>query len=157
MGWIVILGVVALPVIEIMLWVKSAALIGAGATILLSVGAVVAGLMLLQRQGLSTLLEARARLDQGEMPVEEAFDGLCLSLAGLLLVLPGFLTDALALILLIPAVRVVLWSWVQQHGTALRPVAPGGQAGGGGGRPVIIETEYEVVEAERPPAPRHDP
>jgi len=158
MGWMILTGLVALPVVEIMLWIKSASLIGAGATIVVSVGAVLAGFAILRHQGLTTVLEARARLERGEMPVEAAFDGLCLSLAGLLLILPGFLTDALALLLLLPPVRALAWAWLERNGTALQTVAtPRSGTPGGPARPVIIETEYEVVPPEAPPAKRVDP
>jgi len=157
MAWLVILAVLALPVAEIMVWIKSAEWIGAGPTIFVSVGAVLAGIHILRRQGLATLLDARTRLERGEMPVDAAFDGLCLAAAGFLLVLPGLLTDVMALPLLIPAFRRVLRHWVLAR--AVRPVPSSG--------PVVIEAEYTVVEPrpgevggpgpDRPVVPPRDP
>jgi len=152
-------GLIALPVAEIMVWVKMSAVIGAGATILLSVLAVLVGLSILRRQGLAVLLDARTRLERGEMPVEAAFEGLCLSAAGFLFVLPGFLTDILAVLLLLAPVRAALWFWIERNGSAV-VVAQGGQGAGpgrsGGARsgPVIIEGDFHEVDPQAPPVDR---
>lgn len=140
MAWLVILGVIALPVIEIWLWVRSADWIGVLPTIMVSVGAVMIGMAILRRQGLATLLDARARLDRGEMPMEAAFDGLCLAAAGFLLLLPGFLTDALALPLLLPPVRRWLRAWVARRAVVERATPPG-----------VIDGDFIVIEPEAPP------
>jgi len=151
-------GLIALPVAEIMVWVKMSAVIGAGATILLSVLAVLVGLSILRRQGLAVLLDARARLERGEMPVEAAFEGLCLSAAGFLFVLPGFLTDILAVALLLAPVRAALWFWIERNATTVMvKTGPGpGQSQGGGSRtgPVIIEGDFHEVDPHAPPVDR---
>ena len=145
MGWMLFAGVIALPVAEVMTWMKVAGMIGAGATILLAVGSVLLGLSILRRQGLSILLDAHRRLERGEMPVEAAFDGLCLSAAGFLLVVPGFLTDLAALALLIPPVRGMLRGWLERH---LPPAVPATQPAS-----VIIEGDFVEVD---PAAARRD-
>jgi UPF0716 protein FxsA len=100
------------------------------------------------------LLDARTRLERGEMPVEAAFEGLCLSAAGFLLVLPGFLTDILAVALLIAPVRAGLWLWIERNAPAAVPQTAGGsgpgRSGAPGGGPVIIEGDYHVVDPESP-------
>jgi UPF0716 protein FxsA len=108
MAWLVLLGLIALPVIEITLFVQSVETIGVLPTLAAAIGAGVIGIRLLRRQGLALLLGMRAQLDRGELPVAEAFDALCLTAAGLLLLLPGFFTDLLALPLLLPPVRALL-------------------------------------------------
>jgi len=132
MAWLILAGIVALPVIEIALFVKSADLIGVMATVALAVLAVTSGGILLRQQGLALLWRARGQLAQGQMPVDEAFDGLCLAVAGFLLILPGFLTDAMALVLLLPPVRRSLRSWL---GRAVVTSPPG-----------TIDAEYHVIE-----------
>jgi len=138
MPWLILLAVIALPVIEIRLFIESADLIGVVPTILVAVAAVAGGTALLRHQGLAALMRARAQLDRGEVPVAEAFDAICLALAGVLLVLPGFLTDALALPLLLPPVRARLRSWLGRHLGVVagkRPV-----------QPQVIEADYRVID-----------
>ncbi len=151
MGWLVLLGLIALPVIEIALFIKSAEAIGVLATVVVAVLAGIGGIALLQRQGLSTIWRAREMMARGETPVAEVFDGLCLGLAGLLLVLPGFLTDAVALLLLLPPVRALLWRWLGGRLT-------NASADGGGRRasPTVIETEYRVVRPDQDEQPDRD-
>ena len=146
MAWLVVLGVIALPVIEIALFVQSSQTIGIVPTVALALAAGFAGLALLRRQGLAVLFQARAQLARGQLPLEAGFDALCLALAGVLLVLPGFLTDVLALLLLLPPVRRLLRIWLARRrgGPAVT-----GRARGGGARPPVIEADYHVVEGER--------
>jgi UPF0716 protein FxsA len=143
MAWLIIAGIISLPVMEIMTWIKVADVIGAWGTILLSIISFLMGTAILRRQGLALLLNARARMELGELPLQSAFDGLCLSAAGILLIIPGFLSDILALLLLLPPVRAGLRAWVGSKLVVMQsapPPPPGG--------PVIIEAEYEIIEPE---------
>lgn len=151
MAWLIMVGVLALPVAEIMVWVRLADAIGALATIALTIAAIMAGGAILRRQGLAALLSARGRMDRGEPPVAAVFDGLCLTLAGFLLVLPGFITDILAGLLLLPPVRALLLRQL-----AARLVVVRNQDGPAGPGPTVIEADYQVVEAEPPPGPAPD-
>ena len=72
----------------------------------------VVGAALVRRQGLATLARAQAEVDAGRPPVRELFDGVCILVAGALLLTPGFMTDALGLALLLPGFRVVLGRWL---------------------------------------------
>jgi UPF0716 protein FxsA len=64
-----------------------------------------AGAWLMKREGLSTLRRAQRQLDAGVMPGRELTDGALIVLAGALLLAPGFITDAVGLLLLLPPVR----------------------------------------------------
>ena len=141
MAWLIIAAILSLPVMEIMVWIKTAEWIGAGPTILASIVAFLAGMAILRRQGLAMLLDARGRMERGELPLQAAFDGLCLTMAGVLLVIPGFLTDILALLLLLPPVRAGLRRWVAGRLVVVRSE----QAG-----PIIIEADYEIIEPDEP-------
>ncbi|MDA8230203.1 MAG: FxsA family protein [Magnetospirillum sp.] len=139
MAWLVLLGVISLPVIEIALFVKSAQVIGVVPTVAVAVAAGMGGIVLLRRQGVGVLWRAQAQLARGELPVAEAFDGLCLAMAGLMLVLPGFVTDVIGVLLLLPPVRAGL-RWML--GRRFRAAMPGrGKADGGR----VIEVEYHLV------------
>ncbi len=99
---------VALPIAELWVLGQVAARIGwpYALTLLLLVSA--SGAWLLKQQGLATWRRLRAALRQGRMPANEVTDGALILLGGALLVTPGFLTDAVGLVLLLPATRNVL-------------------------------------------------
>lgn len=89
--------------------------IGVVPTLLLCVLSAMIGSALLRRQGLATLLSVQRSLQGGGMPLQELFDGFCLALAGVLLMTPGFFTDAMGFALLIPRVRVWVRAWALRY------------------------------------------
>src|SRR3546814_6274569 len=97
-----------MPLLEIAVFIEVGSAIGFWPTLALTCATAGAGSFLLSAQGLATLLRARAQLDQGQLPAREMFDGVCLVLAGGLLVLPGFVTDTLGLLLFFPPCRDLL-------------------------------------------------
>lgn len=140
MAWLVLAAIIAVPVVEIALFIQSAHWIGILPTIALAIGAGILGMALLRRQGLEVLMRSRAQMDRGETPVAEMFDGLCLALAGVLLVLPGFFSDFVALALLLPPVRLALRALL-----LARMAARGTPVNSG---PQVIEAEYKVVDGK---------
>ena len=96
---------VGVPLIELYLLIQVGSEIGALSTIALSVFTAILGSLLVRVQGFSVLLRVRTLLDHGETPALEVLDGALLLIAGLMLLLPGFLTDGLGFLLLIPPVR----------------------------------------------------
>lgn len=139
MAWIVLLTIIALPVAEIAFFVKVAGLIGILPAILAAILAGMGGLALLRRQGLQTAARAQRSFEKGELPVEQVFDGVCLLVAGALLLLPGFLGDIVALALLLPPVRMVLRRWLGRHLVPRPPREPG---------PPVIEVEFREVPSD---------
>lgn len=99
---------IGLPLLEIAVFIQVGGVIGVWPTIALTIATAMAGSLLLRAQGLAALLRARVQLDQGQLPAREMFNGVCLVLAGGLLVLPGFVTDALGLLLFFPPCRDLL-------------------------------------------------
>lgn len=99
---------VIFPLLELWVLIRVGAAIGAGVTIGLVVLAALLGIAILNRQGFRTLARVRARVARGEEPSAAVLDGMVLAVAGLLLLIPGFLTDVLALLALIPALRARL-------------------------------------------------
>jgi UPF0716 protein FxsA len=147
-----LLPLLLLPLIEIagFAWVGSQ--IGALNTVLLVLLSGALGIVLLQRQGLDALRKAQGRLQAGQAPVREAFDGLCLALAGILLVIPGFLTDIIALVLFLPPVRQAMFvrlAKLMQEGK-VHMSASATDAYGTRRTTTVIEADY--VEVERPGA-----
>lgn len=112
------------PLVEIYLLVKVGQVIGAASTIALVVLTAVLGAILLRWQGLSTLNRVRGALARGELPALPLLEGLCLLLAGALLLTPGFFTDAIGFALFVPPLRRAVGKWLV--GSLLVPQRPGG-------------------------------
>ena len=93
------------PVAEIAVFVQVGSRIGAGMTVLLVVVSAVVGVWLVRRQGLATATRVQAMVARGESPALGMLEGMALLAAGVLLVIPGFLTDIAAFVLLIPPLR----------------------------------------------------
>ncbi len=93
------------PALEIYLFVRIGGAIGLFNTLLVVLGTGFAGAALARWQGAETMFKIRQSLNQGEMPAEEMIDAALIFLAGMLLLTPGFLTDACGLLLLWPPSR----------------------------------------------------
>ena len=108
-GRIVLLSVLALPLIEIALFVIVGQAIGVLPTLLgiILTGAI--GALVLRWQGVATLRDLQFRLQRGEMPARQMGDAMLIGLAGLLLLLPGYFTDLIGLLLLIPWTRELIY------------------------------------------------
>lgn len=117
-----------LPLAEIGTFIWVGGRIGVGWTLLLVVASVVVGLALLKRQTLSTLQRARAEARAGRVPEREIVHGALIALAGVLLVIPGFLSDIAGLLLFLPPVRDAVWrslrSRIVVQGAGRRPPQP---------------------------------
>ncbi|MFZ5652800.1 MAG: FxsA family protein [Pseudomonadota bacterium] len=123
-----------LPIVELWLLIRVGAAIGATLTVALVLATAALGIGVINRQGLRTLTRARAGLARGAPPAAEMIEGLLRALAGLLLVLPGPLTDTAGLLGLIPGLR----RWL-----ARRLLASGRLGQPGAGRGDLIEGDYE--------------
>lgn len=102
--------VIAIPLIEVGLFIEVGDAIGLWPTLGLAILTAVVGIWLVRLQGLVVLMQARQQLSQGEAPTRQIFDGICLAMAGVLLLLPGFATDTIGVLLLLPPVRGWLFS-----------------------------------------------
>lgn len=96
---------IALPLFELWLIIKVGSLLGAAATVALVVATAVVGLLVLRYQGVKTLLRGRESMAQGHLPAQEMLEAMMLSIAGVLLVLPGFATDTAGFLLLVSPLR----------------------------------------------------
>jgi UPF0716 protein FxsA len=153
LGLILFAALVAVPLAEIALFVELGGRIGLWPTLALIVLTALVGAWMLRWQGFATLARARRQLAEGALPVAEVFEGLCLLVAGALLLTPGFLTDAVGALLLLRPVRLMLYRRVARHldvhvGGAGRHDAAEPHVGAG----PIIEAQFEEVET-RPKAP----
>ena len=94
-----------IPVVEIYFLIKVGGHIGALNTVALVVATGFAGAYLARLQGMQTMIRVRSSLQQGIMPAEEMLDAMLIFAAGMVLLTPGFITDAFGLLLLIPDTR----------------------------------------------------
>ena len=97
-----------IPIIEIYLFIKVGSQIGAFNTIYLIIITAVVGLYYAKYEGLNTLRSAVSQLVKNEIPINEIISGAALAVAALLMILPGFLTDVVGLIIIFPWTRKIL-------------------------------------------------
>ena len=93
------------PIAEMWMLIEVGSWIGALPTILLVALTATLGLAMLKRQGLSTLMRARSKLEAGSIPASELVNGVMIAVGGALLLTPGFVTDTFGFALLIPYTR----------------------------------------------------
>jgi len=98
----------AIPIVEIAVMVQVAQWIGTGQMFALLISISVVGVWIVKRQGIGVLRRIRAELDAGRIPGAHLVDGGLVLFAGMLLVIPGFVTDAIGLVLLLPPVRALM-------------------------------------------------
>lgn len=103
-----------LTIAEVITLVASIKLLGFGLTLLLAVVAMVGGVALLRRQGLATLERFVTRLEFGQAPMQESWDGFCLMAAAILFIIPGLFTDLVGLLLLIGPLRRGIYNWLSR-------------------------------------------
>lgn len=160
---------IAVPLIELALIIKVGQVMGFWVTLGLMVGMAILGSMMLRQQGLGVMRKAAEALSEGRPPVAAVIDSVFLFVAGLLMLTPGFLSDALGISLLIPPFRRWLGNAVIRHiathgevrvetyeHARYRPGAtPSGRPDEPTHRPrppvdVIIETDYQRLDDPPP-------
>lgn len=158
-----------LPLLEIAVLVKFGQSVGVWLTLAEVIGTAVVGVAILQRQGMTMFLRTQEALMRGEPPVGAMLEGGILVLAGSLLIMPGLITDAMGLLLLIPMVRHLIAGRMVAGmfgGATVRvdtfedeprrePPPRDGQRAGDGRGPVI-EGDFERLD-ERTVDPRNNP
>ena len=102
---IVIFFIIGIPAVEIYLMIKVGGVIGALNTILLIFFTAITGVYFAKLAGLSTLRSGLGQIVKNEIPIYEIISGAALAFAALLLILPGFLTDIVGFLLIIPVTR----------------------------------------------------
>lgn len=148
MPLVLLIMVIGLPIIELFVLIEVGGRIGGLYTIGLVLLTAAGGLFVVRLQGMSVLARAQIHLAENRVPVGEIVDGLFLLMAGGFLLFPGFITDAIGLLLLIPGLRriigVVLWRGLQARGS-VRSWAAGRDFDSD---VEIVDGEYEDVTGE---------
>lgn len=147
-----------IPLVElaILVWIASKT------SVLFTIGLVlfmgVAGMLLARFEGLRVWRQVQMQLQRGETPTDSLLDAVLILVAGLLLALPGVLTDVLGLLLLVPPIRrIVRYRLQERFRTQIHTTSSRGRYAGAGepaGDRIIdvkvIDVEPEQLEAERP-------
>ncbi|MFP4477676.1 MAG: FxsA family protein [Desulfatibacillaceae bacterium] len=104
-----------IPVVEIYVLIKVGGIIGAGPTVAIVVVTGAVGAYMARTQGMRTMRRVRDSLYSGDMPADDLIDALLIFAAGVVLLTPGFFTDATGLFLLFPPTRVIVRKQVRQR------------------------------------------
>jgi UPF0716 protein FxsA len=113
MRFLAVFGLIALAEMATFFWVESR--IGLGWALGLALGTAVIGSALVRRAGIAVLARIQQKISQSQMPGRELSDGAAILVSGAFLISPGFITDALGFLLLIPMVRDVIYRIVSKR------------------------------------------
>jgi len=100
--------IIGLPVLEIYFLIEVGSVIGALPTIAMTLFTAVAGIAIIRIQGLTTVQKMQTSMQHGEVPAIELLGGVMLFIAALMLLIPGFFTDSIGFLLLIPPLRTTI-------------------------------------------------
>lgn len=148
-------ALIGLPLLDLASLIFVGRSIGGWPTLALVVLSAAAGVLLIRAQSFAILTQARQALNAGRFPARQVFDGACALIGGALLVLPGFVSDILGMILLLPPCRTLLLAIISRRiarsghfafWTVEPPSAPSRAPGGA----TVIEGEYRTVEPAGP-------
>ncbi len=140
---ILLLVLVGVPVVEIATFIKAGAQVGVFGVIAFTFLTAFLGVALVRWQGFQALQELRRTMDAGKPPVVEIASGALLLLAGVLLLIPGFVTDAAGFALLVPPLRRALAAWLTAKAAETAQVRV--RTGEGA---TIIEAEVVEIDEE---------
>ena len=132
---ILILGI---PLIEIYLFIKVGSEIGALNTVLLIITTAVVGIWYARYEGFNTLRSGMSQLVKNELPLYEIVSGAAIAFAALLLILPGFATDIIGILLVFPVTRKIILSKYSKKNSSKKKDNDRGKN--------YIEGEYEDIE-----------
>jgi len=136
---------ILVPLLELWLLIEVGSGIGGLSTIALCLLTAALGGFLIRYQGLSTLVDAQKRMAHGEAPVDHGLHGVMIALAGVLLFTPGFITDSIGFLLLVPQLRQLLIN--KALPVVQIPGSPNNQGQARPHDPLVIEAE--IVSEEK--------
>lgn len=151
------LFLLAIPLLEIAAFVVIGGQIGVFATLAMVFVTAVIGSILLRIQGFGLINRIRAETDRGRVPGRELVHGVMILIAGVLLLTPGFITDAIGFLLFVPAIRDIGWQLVKDRIVVTSNFTAGGPDGFGDPRhrdgKTIDLDEDEFTSSGNPDSP----
>lgn len=147
MRWIPLIAIFLYVYIEISIFIQVAHVFGVLLTLVLVIFTSVIGMSLVRNQGFKNILLMQQKMAAGESPAAEMIKSVSLMIAGLLLLLPGFFTDLLGLLLLLPPIQKLLTLRLLPHRRFSRMPGGGFSAGSQGGQ--TFDGEYQRKDEHR--------
>jgi UPF0716 protein FxsA len=153
---LVLLLIILVPVIELIVMFKVAGAFGWLETLSALVLISIVGAWLVRRQGLSMLMRIQRELSEGAVPTKSVVDGLLLLVAGVLLLTPGFVSDVLGILLVLPPTRIALrTALIRRYRSRIEVYKNAATRGGRMWNRVVVD---DVIDAESfEDMPRRDP
>jgi UPF0716 protein FxsA len=145
MRFLTVFALLSLAEMFTFFWVQS--WIGLGWALGLAVATALIGSYLVRRAGISVLGRLRRKVGQGQVPGRELSDGAAILVSGAFLISPGFITDFLGFLLLVPAVRRVVYAYVSRRFLGNLTVFTAGGGTVTRGRPVGDGAE-EIIDVD---------
>jgi len=105
---LLMLAFLVVPIIELYLFVQVSSAIGFGWALFWIVAVSISGASRVKREGIGAIRRANEKVGQGQVPTDELINGILIVIAGALMLTPGFLTDIIGLLLLLPPTRAIL-------------------------------------------------
>ncbi len=107
------LGFLLVPLIEIGLFIVLGQTIGLWPTLLGVLATALIGSVIIRSQGLSLISDIQRHMRAGMLPAQQLFEGLMVGIAGALLLTPGYFTDTIGFLLLVPPLRIIVYNWLK--------------------------------------------
>jgi UPF0716 protein FxsA len=149
-GWLLLVAFVVVPLVEIFVLVQVGQVIGAWWTILLLIAASALGAWLIKREGSRSWAALREALQTGRMPARELADAGLILIGGTLMLTPGFVSDVVGILLILPVTRPIARRLLTRM-VAARLVGPvAGPSGGQFGGPFGSSGPQGPRDARRP-------
>ena len=150
---------IVVPVLEVFVFIEVGRAMGWLLTVLLLIGTSVLGARLLPIQGRSAIERVSVAVSERRAPARAALDGALGFLGAVLLVVPGFVTDAVGALLLLPATRALARAWLSLHyaGRMMTFVATAGRFASGERGVAPADYESTAVDDDQDQLERHDP
>lgn len=141
LGWALLVAFVVVPLVEIYVLIQVGQAIGAWWTIMILVADSILGTWLIRREGGRAWRALQSALNSGRMPARELADGALILIGGTLMLAPGFVTDAVGILLILPLTRPVarrlLTTLVARRLVAVPRTGPGAGPSARGDGPVV--------------------
>ena len=134
----ILLSIILIPILEIYLFIKIGSQIGALNTVLLILITAIVGIWYARYEGFNTLRSGMSQLVRNEVPLYEMISGAAIAFAALLLILPGFATDIIGILLIFPVTRKIILSKYSKKYSSKKKSKNVGKN--------FIEGEYEDID-----------
>jgi UPF0716 protein FxsA len=128
----------AIPLIEIALFIVIGQAIGVWPTLLGVILGAIIGSMIVRHQGLKLVGEIRSTMGRGQLPGLKLADAMLISIAGMLIAVPGYLTDLVGLLLLLPPLRTAIYGVLKRR---MRIIGDAASTGASASQPKTIELD----------------